>query len=89
MIQQENHSNQQPNRSNQQPEQQSPEQYRYQRKYPRFSSVRLSHANINRIKSRSTRFNQTIDDIVTLMLGQLDYYDRIGYPDAPHGERSF
>ena len=63
----------------QQPEHQSPEQYEYQRRYPRYSSVRLSHANINRIKTRSNRYNQTIDDLVTIILGQLEYYERSGY----------
>jgi hypothetical protein len=65
MIQPENQPNSQPNKSNQLPEQQ-PEQYRYQRKYPRFSSVRLSHTNINRIKPQANRYNQTIDDPVTM-----------------------
>ena len=61
------------------PEHQSPEQYEYQRRYPRYSSVRLSHANINRIKTHANRYNQTIDDLVTIILGQLEYYERSGY----------
>jgi NRPS condensation-like uncharacterized protein len=77
MIQEENQTNQH----------QSPEQhhYEYQRKYPRFSSVRLSHQNINRIKSRANRYNQTIDDLVTIILGQLEYYERLGYETSKEG----
>jgi NRPS condensation-like uncharacterized protein len=72
MIQEEN----QPNINREQPEQY---QYKYQRKYPRFSSVRLSHMNINRIKARANRYNQTVDDLVTIILGQLEYYEKLGY----------
>jgi len=37
---------------------------------PRFSSVRLSYQNIERIKARANRYNQTIDDLVTIILGR-------------------
>ena len=41
-------------------EQQQQHHHEYQRKYPRFSSVRLSHKNIERIKARATKYNQLL-----------------------------
>jgi predicted DNA binding CopG/RHH family protein len=85
MIQEENQTKQ---HQLQGTEQQQQHHYEYQRKYPRFSSVRLSHKNIERIKARATKYNQTIDDLVTLLLGQVSYYERLGY-DMPREGGSF
>jgi hypothetical protein len=60
----------------------------YTRTYPRMSSVRLSKRNIDRITSRATRYNQSLDDIVTILLGQLEYYEKLGY-DTPKEGGSF
>jgi predicted DNA binding CopG/RHH family protein len=85
MIQEESQAKQ---HQSQRTEQQQQHHYEYQRKYPRFSSVRLSHKNIERIKARATKYNQTIDDLVTILLGQLSYYERLGY-DMPREGGSF
>jgi predicted DNA binding CopG/RHH family protein len=85
MIQEESQAKQ---HQSQRTEQQQQHHYEYQRKYPRFSSVRLSHKNIERIKARATKYNQTIDDLVTIILGQLGYYERQGY-ETLEAERSF
>lgn len=66
MIQKEN----QTQGTEQHQQQQQQHHYEYQRKYPRFSSVRLSYQNIERIKARANRYNQTIDDLVTIILGR-------------------
>ena len=79
-IQDEGQSQQSQRTEQHQPHQQH--RYEYQRQYPRFSSVRLSHRNIETIKARANRYNQTIDDLVTIILGQLSYYERLGY-DIP------
>jgi predicted DNA binding CopG/RHH family protein len=82
MIQEENQTKQ---HQSQGTEQQQQHHYEYQRKYPRFSSVRLSHKNIERIKARTTKYNQTIDDLVTIILGKLEDYERLGYETPREG----
>jgi hypothetical protein len=84
MIQEENQTKQHQSQGTEQQQ----HHYEYQRKYPRFSSVRLSHKNIERIKARATKYNQTIDDLVTIILGQLEYYERLGY-ETPRAGGSF
>lgn len=69
-------------------EQQQQHHYEYQRKYPHYSIKRLSHKNIERIKGRATRYNQTIDDLVRIILGKLEDYERLGY-EMPREGGSF
>jgi NRPS condensation-like uncharacterized protein len=71
-----------------QPEHQSPEQYEYQRRYPRYSSVRLSHTNINRIKTRANRYNQTINDLVIIILGHIIMHEKGNHILVNLSERS-
>jgi hypothetical protein len=50
-----------------------------QRSYPLFKSVRVRTTNLDKIKARATRFNQTIDDLIGDMILKLDFYERQGY----------
>jgi len=55
------------------------EKERIQRSYPLFKSVRIRTINLDKIKARATRFNQTIDDLIGDMIMKLDFYERQGY----------
>jgi hypothetical protein len=52
---------------------------RVERTYPLFKSVRIRTTNLDKIKARATRFNQTIDDLISDMILKIDYYERLGY----------
>jgi hypothetical protein len=60
----------------------------YQRSYPMYKSVRIRHHNLERIKARATKYSQSIDDLITIILGHLEYYEKLGY-DTPSEEKSF
>jgi NRPS condensation-like uncharacterized protein len=55
------------------------QQKEYKREYPLYTSIKIRHSNLGRIKARATRYNQTVDDIVTVILGRLEYYEKLGY----------
>jgi hypothetical protein len=57
----------------------SKEKERIQRSYPLYKSVRIREANLEKIKARATRFNQTIVDLISDILMRIDYYERLGY----------
>jgi hypothetical protein len=57
----------------------SEEKERIQRSYPLYKSVRIRDTNLEKIKKRATRYNQTVDDLIGDMIMKLDYYERIGY----------
>jgi hypothetical protein len=61
---------------------------RIQRSYPLFKSVRIRTTNLDKIKARATRFNQTIDDLIGDMIMKLDFYERQGY-ETSESERSW
>jgi hypothetical protein len=65
------------------------ERDRIQRSYPLFKSVRIKATNLDRIKSRATRYSQTIDDLIEDLLMRVDYYERLGYELPSKEERSF
>jgi len=64
------------------------EKERIQRSYPLFKSVRIRTINLDKIKARATRFNQTIDDLIGDMIMKLDFYERQGY-ETSENERSW
>lgn len=57
----------------------SPGQKAYKREYPLYTSIKIRHSNLEKIKARATRFNQSIDDLITDMILKLDFYERQGY----------
>jgi hypothetical protein len=57
---------------------------KYQHRYPLFRTVRLRNSNIEKIKSKSTRYGQSVDDILTEILNVLDR----GY-STPEDQRSW
>jgi hypothetical protein len=67
----------------------SKEEERIQRSYPLYKSVRIRDTNLEKIKARATRFNQTVDDLISDMIMKLDYYERIGYELPSKEERSW
>ena len=58
-------------------------QQTYKRKYPLYRTVRIRNSNLEKIKSKVTRYGQSIDDIITDILSQLDS----GYA-TPEDQRS-
>jgi hypothetical protein len=52
---------------------------RYKREYPLYTSIKIRHSNLEKIKARATRFNQSIDDLITDMILKLDFYEKQGY----------
>jgi NRPS condensation-like uncharacterized protein len=61
----------------------------YKREYPLYTSIKIRHSNLEKIKARATRYNQTVDDLITDMIMKLDYYERIGYELPSKDERSW
>lgn len=51
----------------------------FKREYPLYTSIKIRHSNLEKIKARATRFNQSIDDLITDMILKLDFYERQGY----------
>lgn len=51
----------------------------YKREYPLYTSIKIRHSNLEKIKARTTRYNQSIDDLITDMILKLDFYERQGY----------
>jgi hypothetical protein len=60
----------------------------YKRKYPLYTSIKIRHSNLEKIKARVTRFNQSIDDLITDMILKLDFYERQGY-ETSEDQRSW
>ena len=54
------------------------EKQTYKRHYPLYTSVRIRNSNLEKIKARATRYNQSVDDLITDMIMKLDFYDRQG-----------
>jgi DNA/RNA endonuclease G (NUC1) len=51
----------------------------YKRDYPLYTSIKIRKSNLEKIKARATRFNQSIDDLITDMILKLDFYEGQGY----------
>ncbi|HEU4446797.1 MAG TPA: hypothetical protein VFR94_19145 [Nitrososphaeraceae archaeon] len=66
----------------------SPGQKAYKREYPLYTSIKIRHSNLEKIKARATRFNQSIDDLITDMILKLDFYERQGY-ETSEDQRSW
>jgi hypothetical protein len=47
----------------------------YKRDYPLYTSIKIRKSNLEKIKARATRFNQSIDDLITDMILKLDFYE--------------
>lgn len=47
----------------------------YKREYPLFTSIKIRHSNLEKIKARATRYDQSIDDLITDMIMKLDFYE--------------
>jgi DNA/RNA endonuclease G (NUC1) len=60
----------------------------YKRDYPLYTSVKIRKSNLEKIKARAIRFNQSIDDLITDMILKLDFYERQGY-DVKEENRSW
>jgi hypothetical protein len=58
----------------------------YKREYPLFTSIKIRHSNLEKIKARATRYNQSIDDLITDMILKLDFYENQGY-STPEDQR--
>ena len=43
-----------------------------------YTSIKIRHSNLEKIKARATRFNQSIDDLITNMILKLDSFERQG-----------
>jgi hypothetical protein len=59
------------------------------RSYPLYKSVRIRESNLEKIKARAARFNQTIDDLISDILMRIDYYERLGYELPSKDQGSF
>jgi hypothetical protein len=60
----------------------------FKRDYPLYTSIKVRHSNLEKIKARATRFNQSIDDLITDMILKLDFYERQGY-ETSEDQRSW
>jgi hypothetical protein len=67
---------------------QQQEKETYKRNYPLYTSVRIRNSNLEKIKARATRYNQSVDDLISDMIMKLEYYERQGY-ETLEAERSF
>jgi hypothetical protein len=67
---------------------QQQEKETYKRNYPLYTSVRIRNSNLEKIKARATRYNQSVDDLITDMILKLDFYERQGY-STPGDQRSW
>jgi len=56
----------------------------YKREYPLYTSVRIRNSNLEKIKQRATRYGQSVDDIITEMLKELN-----GGYSMPEDQRSW
>jgi xanthine dehydrogenase molybdopterin-binding subunit B len=61
-------------------------QQTYKRQYPPYKTVRIRNSNLEKIKSKATKYGQSIDDIITDILDQLE--TGTGYA-APEDQRSW
>ena len=59
-------------------------QQAYKRQYPLYKTVRIRNSNLEKIKSRATKYGQSVDDIITDILSQLE----TGYA-TPEDQRSW
>jgi hypothetical protein len=57
----------------------TPPREMFKREYPLYTSIKIRHSNLEKIKARATRFNQSIDDLITDMILKLDFYEKQGY----------
>jgi hypothetical protein len=60
----------------------------YKRDYPLYTSIKIRKSNLEKIKARATRFNQSIDDLITDMIWKLHFYEKQGY-DVKEDQRSW
>ena len=60
----------------------------YKRDYPLLTSIKIRKSNLEKIKARATRYNQSVDDLITDMILKLDFYEKQGY-STPEDQRSW
>ena len=60
----------------------------YKRDYPLYTSIKIRKSNLEKIKARATRYNQSVDDLITDMILKLDFYEKQGY-STPEDQRSW
>ena len=53
-----------------------------------YTSVRIRNSNLEKIKARAIRYNQSVDNLITDMILKLDFYERQGY-DVKEDQRSW
>ena len=57
----------------------TPSREMFKREYPLYTSIKIRRSNLEKIKGRATRFNQSIDDLISDMILKLDFYEGKGY----------
>ena len=57
----------------------------YRRQYPTFRTIRIRNTNLDKIKKRAIKYGESVDDIVTHLLSQLEYYEHLGYETPKEG----
>ena len=61
------------------------------REYPLYTSIKIRYSNLEKIKARATRYNQSVDDLITDMILKLEFYEKQesqGY-STPEDQRSW
>lgn len=52
---------------------------RYNRDYVLYCTTRLKRNTLDRIKTRSEKYGESVDEIVTRLLDQLEQFEKRGY----------
>jgi hypothetical protein len=60
----------------------------YRRQYPLYTSIKIRHSNLEKIRARATRYNQSVDDLITEIILKLDFYEKQGY-EVKEDQRSW
>ena len=58
------------------------------RQYPAIRTVRIRHVNLEKIKGRTVKYGESVDDILSRLLEQIEFYEKLGY-QTPQEESSF
>jgi hypothetical protein len=69
----------------------TPGQKAYKREHPLYTSIKIRHSNLDKIKARATRYSQSVDDLITDLIMKLDFYENKESQDysTPEDQRSW